>query len=194
MPSQARKPFVLTALSGLVVAAAVAASPAQAVESCRLHRDFAVGSDPLLAAVRPADCATLLGNPPEFTWARQDGSAAYTVALTFPDGHTETRSTPQNWLAWDRPVPAGDYSWRVTASGGAARRSDARAFHVDAGGALPAQPTVAIAGKRDAAASSVASPAPVFELESSPSWIPTVRGAGIVRKAATSGFFGGFTE
>jgi hypothetical protein len=193
MQSQARKQFVLAVLSGLVVAAAVAASPAHAAESCRLHRDFAVGNDPLLAAVRPADCATLLGNPPEFTWAQQ-GGATYTVALTFPDGHTETRSTPQNWLAWDRPVPTGDYSWRVTTSGAVARRSDARAFHVDAGGALPAQPTVAIAGHRGAAAASSASGSPVFELETSPSWIPSVRSVGVGRKAATGGFFGGFTE
>jgi len=193
MQSQARKQFVLAVLSGLVVAAAVAASPAHAAEPCRLHRDFAVGSDPLLAAVRPADCATLLGNPPEFTWARPDGGASYTVALTFPDGHTEMRSTPQNWLAWDRPVPAGDYSWRVTTSGAVPRRSDARAFHVETGGALPAQPTVAVAGHH-AAAASAASASPVFELESSPSWIPSVRSAGVGRKAATSGFFGGFTE
>jgi len=174
----------------LLAAAAMSASNAHAAP-CGPHRDFAGGTDPVVEAVRPVDCATLLGTPPEFTWARQDGADMYTVALTFPDGHTETRSTRSNWLAWDRPVPAGDYTWRVSVSGRTAARSDARVFRVD--GAVAAQPRVA-AARGNESASATAAASPVFQLQSTESWVPFARSAAVPRRSTTGGVFGGFTE
>lgn len=187
MQANARNTRILLATSILIAAAAISAHPAHAA-TCGQHRDFAVGTDPVLDAVRPADCATLLGNPPEFTWARQAGANSYTVALTFPDGHTETRSTGGNWLAWDRPVPAGEYTWRVSFSGPAARKSDARAFRVDASAVMPRPQVASTQGSQSSSA------APVFELQSTESWVPLARTAAVPRRSSTAGLFGGFTE
>jgi hypothetical protein len=87
-------------------------------------------------------------------------------------------------------VPAGDYTWRVSISGATPRKSDARAFRVDAG-AFVAHPQVASARGSEAASAPVA--APVFELQSAESWVPFARTA-VVPHRPTGGFFGGFTE
>ena len=190
----ARRPAVLLS-TALLVAAALAAAKARA--ACGAQHDFLVRADPLLAAVRPADCATLLGGPPEFTWPLQAGRHTYTVALRFPDGHTETRTTRRNWLAWGRAVPAGEYTWRVSMSGGAHARSESRAFRVERVDQPKAPATVAgPADERARAGATLAAPAPagIFRLESAETWIPSSSERKAVRKPAVGGFFGGFTE
>ncbi|HXS53279.1 MAG TPA: hypothetical protein VN782_12160 [Usitatibacter sp.] len=197
MPSQVRKNPVLVATSILVVAAAFTAPRAHA--ACGEQRDFLVRADPLLATVRPADCATLLSGPPEFTWPMQHAHQVYTVALRFPDGHTETRTTDRNWLAWDAAVPPGTYTWRVSVAGRTPAKSDSRVFQVErveheknapaaARSSSPAAPPA-----RETA--SIAAPAAnLFRLEPAESWIPSARAPRTARKAAVGGFFGGFTE
>ena len=83
---------------------------------CGVHADFLVRSDALLAPVRPADCSTITQTPPEFTWPPLDGKFTYTLTLTKPDGSTESRSTTKNWLAWDKVLPSGKYSWTLTST------------------------------------------------------------------------------
>src|SRR6476661_5739414 len=97
-----RRAPILAAASFLMVGLAIANWPAHAQTQpvCTAKSDFLVRSDPLLAPVRPADCSLQFQSPPDFTWPPQSGSNTYTVALTFPDGHTETSSTTKNWLAW----------------------------------------------------------------------------------------------
>jgi hypothetical protein len=73
-------------------------------------------SDLGAAWVRPADCALVEQNPPDFSWPHV-GSGPYTVTLTFPDSRTESRSATHNWLNWDGVLPAGTYSWTVTREG-----------------------------------------------------------------------------
>lgn len=194
MQPQVRKNPVLLATSILVVAAAFAAPRAHA--SCGDQHDFLVRTDPLLATVRPADCATLLGGPPEFTWPSQQGEHTYTVALRFPDGHTETRTTDRNWLAWNEAVPAGEYTWRVSVAGRDSAKSDSRVFHVEGTERETKARSVASSAARSAAeAASVAAPAAnLFRLEPAESWIPSARAPRTARKPAVGGFFGGFTE
>lgn len=190
MHTQSRKPVAAAFAAVLLSAAALGCSRAHA--ACGEHRDFLMRADPLLAAVRPADCATIFADAPQFTWPQQDGAHAYTVALTFPDGHTESRTTSGNWLAWDRSVPPGDYSWRVSTEGHARRHSEARTFRVDAS-------TRTAPGARNARGNAApAAPAPaaaaVFQLVPAETWIPAARPSEAPHRARTGGFFGGFTE
>ena len=91
--------------------------------------DILVRSDPTLAPVRPADRATVTQSPPEFTWPPQSGKNTYELAVTFPDGRVETRKTDRNWVLWDKPMPAGKYSWTVKVVAGASNeKSQPRAF------------------------------------------------------------------
>ena len=83
---------------------------------CGVHADFLVRSDALLAPVRPADCSIITQTPPEFTWPPLEGKFTYTLTLTKPDGSTESRSTTKNWLAWDKVLPSGKYSWTLTST------------------------------------------------------------------------------
>ena len=53
------------------------------------------------------------------------------VTLTGPDGQVRTATTTTNWLAWDAPLPAGDYTWTVSAVGARAEASAPRRFTVD---------------------------------------------------------------
>ncbi|HSN19277.1 MAG TPA: hypothetical protein VLS49_01280 [Usitatibacter sp.] len=197
MQVQVRRPVLL--LAGVLLAAtatAIAAAPVtKAHAACREHRDYLVHEDPLRAAVRPADCATLLDGPPEFTWPLQRGRHTYTVALSFPDGHVEKRSTAHNWLAWDHPVPAGDYTWRVTVAGRERGASEPRAFRIEpaADAGKPRDPAASppanvASAKRPPAAS------PLFRVEPSESWIPAPKRARAPRRASVGGFFGGFTQ
>jgi hypothetical protein len=104
---------VLLLLAALILAAAAPGVRAQA--RCGGQSDFLVRSDPLLAPVRPHECATLTQTPPEFTWPPQSGDTpfTYTLTLTHPDGKTETRTTTRNWLAWDKVLPPGTYTWTM---------------------------------------------------------------------------------
>lgn len=190
----ARSPAAVLLATAMLVAAALAAPKAHA--ACGTQRDFLVRADPLLASVRPADCATLLGGPPQFTWPRQKDGETYTVALRFPDGHTETRTTRRNWLAWDRAVPAGEYTWRVSMSGTSQARSDARGFRVEHAEAARDSAAQARSAPRPARESaSLAAPAAgLFRLEPAETWIPSAREPKAGRKPAVGGFFGGFTE
>jgi hypothetical protein len=102
--------FLSLALSG----AAGAQPPAES--RCGHQKDLLVRSDPLLAPVRPSDCITVHQSPPDFTWPPQGNPGdkfTYTLTLVFPDGHREQRVTSRNWIAWDRALPAGTYSWTV---------------------------------------------------------------------------------
>lgn len=195
MHMQARKPVSAASAALLLAAAVLCASRAHA--ACGEHRDFLMRADPLLAAVRPADCATLFAPAPQFTWPPQDGARGYTVALTFPDGHTESRTTPGNWLAWDRMVPPGEYSWRVSTEGAHRRRSESRTFRVDESAHAARS---AAAGRKPGVGTAPAAPeaatgaAAVFQLVPSESWIPAARASEAPRRAGTAGLFGGFTE
>ena len=200
MPSHAarnRSRNVLFLASAILVAAALLSPRAHA--ACGGQHDFLVHADPLLASVRPADCATVLDGPPQFTWPMQDGRNTYTIALHFPDGHTETRSTSSNWLAWDRAVPAGNYTWSVSVTGPARSRSEPRGFRVERGdassGNYRARVTSSTPAPRPAQGASIAAPAEsLFRFEPSESWVPSAGPSRTPRKAAVGGFFGGFTE
>jgi hypothetical protein len=76
----------------------------------------ALSSDLGAASVRPADCALVEQNPPDFSWPYA-ASGPYTVNLVFPDGRTKSRTAAKNWLNWDGTLPAGNYSWTVTSAG-----------------------------------------------------------------------------
>jgi hypothetical protein len=106
-------PRVLPFLAAALMLGAVPDLRAQT--RCSQQSDFLVRSDPLLAPVRPHECSTITQTPPEFTWPPQGGDTkyTYTLVLTHPDGRTETRSTTQNWLAWDKVLPPGTYTWAM---------------------------------------------------------------------------------
>ncbi len=195
MPLQAaRSPAILLA-TAVLVAAALAAPQARA--ACGGQHDFLVRADPRPASVRPADCATLLGGAPKFTWPQQKGRHRYTVALRFPDGHTETRTTRRNRLAWGRAVPAGEYTWHVSMSGSARARSDLRAFRVERveqRAKPPARLAASGAPRLRGGASSTAPATGLFQLEPAGTWIPSARAPQAPRKGAVGAFFGGFTE
>lgn len=129
-----RRARTLVGATALLIGAAIAAWPsqAQAQVACGAQSDFLVRSDALLAPVRPADCSAVNQSPPDFTWPPQSGSNTYTVTLTFPDAHTESRSTTQNWLAWDAQLPAGKFSWVVKVAGSSNDTGQARTFTIDA--------------------------------------------------------------
>ncbi len=87
------------------------AAPASA--RCGAQRDFLVRSDTLLAPVRPMDCSVITQSPPEFTWPPLEGNFTYTLTLTGPDGASQSRSTAKNWLAWDKVLAPGKYTWTL---------------------------------------------------------------------------------
>src|SRR4051794_20203669 len=99
----------------LAVLAFLACGMARA--ACGAQDDFLARADPLLAPIRPIDCATVLQTPPDFTWPPHEGHASYTLTLRFPDGHTEKRTTPRNFVAWPRALAPGNYAWSVKGSG-----------------------------------------------------------------------------
>jgi len=111
-----------------IAASVLVAGFAIATHSARAH---GCGDHDSFARVQPADCATLLQAAPAFAWPAVGGARAYTIALTFPDGHVEARSTGGNWFAWDKPVPAGRYQWRVTVAGAKRPVGASRWFVVD---------------------------------------------------------------
>jgi hypothetical protein len=102
------------ALTFLVGAGLPAAAAAQVCAP--VTQDLLVVADPLAAMVRPRECSTVEQNPPDFSWPHV-GGGPYTVNLTFPDGHTESRVAANNWLNWDETLPAGSYVWTVTGAG-----------------------------------------------------------------------------
>ncbi len=140
---EARRARFIIGSTVLLVGAALWMANAHA-QGCGEQHDMLVASDPL-ALVRPVDCASLLAPAPDFSWPAQDGARGYSIALTFPDGHVETRSTRSNSLAWQRPLPPGDYRWTVRVEG-ASQASSARSFTVDRL-ATPAQAAVRAPGR-----------------------------------------------
>src|SRR4051812_30791764 len=124
------KTAAAVAASVLIAGFAIATHTARA-QGCGTQADILTHADPLMAPVQPADCATVLHAAPQFAWPSVRGANAYTIALTFPDGHTESRWTKGNWFAWDRPVPAGRYQWRVIVAGRTSVTGAARWFEVD---------------------------------------------------------------
>jgi hypothetical protein len=93
-----------------------------------VSQDLLVTTDPHDAMIRPRECSTVEQNPPDFSWP-YFGSGPYTLNLTFPDRHTESRIATNNWLNWNGTLPAGNYTWTVT---GAGQISQRRKFTVDA--------------------------------------------------------------
>lgn len=118
-------------LAFILCGAALYANNVHAAD-CGTQADFLVKADPLLASVRPVDCSRVFQAPPDFSWPAAKGAAIYTVSLTFPDGHVEEATTATNWFAWPAALPAGNYSWTVSASGQRSQESLARTFTVDA--------------------------------------------------------------
>lgn len=93
--------------------------------------DWLVVDDPLAAAIRPADGATVEQTPPDFSWPDVDKRARYAVNLTYPGGKVRSLPAPQNYLNWDEVLAPGRYRWSVTMSGaGPERTSQTRAFTV----------------------------------------------------------------
>jgi hypothetical protein len=93
--------------------------------------DWLVLDDPLAAAVRPADCATVEQTPPDFGWPDIGKDTKYTLNLTYPDGTTKSLPAPQNWANWTEVLPAGTYRWTVTATDArGTRASSPRSFIV----------------------------------------------------------------
>ena len=130
MDARLRSPRTAAALAATVlVAASIIATHAARAHVWVRHAE--APSARLLAHVQPVDRATLLSRAPAFMWPAQGGANEYTIALTFPDGHTESRSTRGNWFAWDRPVPAGRYHWQVMVAGRARMSGDRHWFVVD---------------------------------------------------------------
>jgi len=123
------KTHAVMAASILVAGFAIATHSARA-QGCGEQADVLTHGD-TLARVQPADCSTLLHAAPAFAWPAVGGARAYTIALTFPDGHVEARSTGGNWFAWDHRVPPGRYRWSVTVAGRKPATGASRWFVVD---------------------------------------------------------------
>jgi hypothetical protein len=117
-------------LTAVLVGATLYASNVRADDGCGVKSDFLVKSDPLMAPVRPADCARLYEAAADFAWP-QARAESFVVTLRFPDGRVATAPTSTNWLSWEDPLPPGEYTWTVTAVGARADTSAARRFTVD---------------------------------------------------------------
>lgn len=129
--STARRARTLAGSLAVLLAGATFYAQNVRAEGCGSQSDFLVRGDKLLAAVRPADCARLYQSAPDFTWPTAKGSEAYVVTVTGTDGQVRRATTTTNWLAWDAPLPAGDYTWTVRAVGPKAETSATRRFTVD---------------------------------------------------------------
>ncbi|MGQ0749536.1 MAG: heparinase II/III domain-containing protein, partial [Betaproteobacteria bacterium] len=102
--------------------------------------DWMTADDPLAAPVRPAECSAVEQSPPDFGWPAVAGT--YQLTLTYPGGATKSVTTPRNWLNWAEVLPAGTYTWQVTANGVSSR---SREFTVPANATpfvVPAMSTV----------------------------------------------------
>jgi len=117
-------------LTLLFMGASFYAHNVRAEARCDSQADFLVKADPLMAPVQPADCARLFDGEPAFAWPGARATS-FVVTLTYPDGRTASVPTGTNWLAWEAPLPPGDYSWTVTAVGSTRSTSTARRFTVD---------------------------------------------------------------
>lgn len=130
--SKARRVRTLAvSLTALLLGASFYAHNVRAEDGCGGQSDFLVKSDPVPAPVRPADCARVYQSAPDFAWPEAKKAEAFVVAVTFPDGRVATAPTDRNWLAWEEPLPPGEYTWTVTAVGQRADTSAARRFTVD---------------------------------------------------------------
>jgi hypothetical protein len=96
-----------------------------------VRADYLEVDDPLAAAIRPADGATVEQTPPDFSWPDVSKVARYSVTLRYPDGRSRTLAAPQNYLNWDEVLRPGRYRWTVTAIEGSWKRiGDERSFVV----------------------------------------------------------------
>lgn len=129
-PARQRRTRALLVASALFVGTVIGFASTRA-HACGAGQDALARSAPLFGAVIPADCSTLLREVADFSWPAQAGRNTYSLFLTFPDGHTEMRSTAGNWLAWDAPLPAGQYRWTVKVAGDTNLTSAPRIFTVE---------------------------------------------------------------
>ncbi|HJW01669.1 MAG TPA: heparinase II/III family protein [Azospira sp.] len=123
-------------LAGILVisAATSGASLAATTASCVpvTTADWMVTSNQLAAPIRPTDCSWVTQTPPDFGWPDISSDAKYQVTLTYPDGHTNTQTAPQNWINWPEVLPAGYYAWTVTVTNSTGTKTSlARHFTVD---------------------------------------------------------------
>lgn len=130
IPPARRARTLALGLTALLIGTAFYAHNVRAEDRCGAQADFLVKSDPLMAPVRPADCAHLYDDAPEFAWPQAAGKD-FVVTVKHPDGSMTTVPTKTNWLSWDTPLPPGDYTWTVTEVGAKGATSRARRFTVE---------------------------------------------------------------
>ena len=134
LPPARRARTLALSLTALLMGTALYAHNVRADDECGGQADFLVKADPLMAPVRPADCAHLYDGAAEFAWPQARGES-FVVTVKHPDGSMTTLPTKTNWLSWDAPLPPGDYTWTVTAVGARGATSHARRFTVERAGA-----------------------------------------------------------
>jgi chitodextrinase len=116
--------------------------------------DWMVSSDPFAAPIRPAECASVEQNPPDFSWPDASADAAYQVTLVYPDGRLKTLTAAQNWINWDELLAPGIYLWQVELTDSSGTKiSRAREFTVSANATPFLVPDAAALRTRVAAAS-----------------------------------------
>lgn len=117
-------------LAAILAAGAAFAAPAAGAADCAPKRDLLASVDPVLAAVRPADCATVLPEISGLAWPSLGDVAGYVVTLRHPDGQVESIHTRDNGIPMERPLPPGTYTWQVSVAG-SSKAGEARSFTVD---------------------------------------------------------------
>jgi len=130
IPPARRARTLALSLTALLIGTAFYAHNVRAEDACGAQADFLVKADPLMASVRPSDCAHLYDGAPEFAWPQATGES-FVVTVKHPDGSLTTMPTKTNWLSWDAPLPPGDYTWTVTEVGARGVTSHSRRFTVD---------------------------------------------------------------
>jgi hypothetical protein len=122
------------ALPGLAVIVGLLV-PVAALAACQVHliTDWIDQAEASAMPLRPADCATVQQNPPDFSWAHRSGNHQYTLHVDGPMGQRSAVAAG-NWHSWNETWPAGDYSWWLEAKepSGNIVRSATRRFTVPA--------------------------------------------------------------
>jgi hypothetical protein len=118
----------------LAAAALAAAAGGAGATGCGTQRDFLVSSDPVLAPVRPADCARVLPDTTALAWPAVPGAQSYIVTLTRPDGRVDILPVEANVVALEYGLSPGVYRWRVSVAGSGVLVGEERSFLVQPAG------------------------------------------------------------